>query len=102
MKSHTLQAAGIMAVLALTAIQACAQSTYEHYTFTTIAGAGGFESPQQTGTAARINGPTGVAVDSAGNLYVADSGKHAMRKLTQGGEITELTTIAGKSAIEDE
>ena len=70
-----------LALLALTVTQSLGQSTYEPYTFTTLAGGGGFVSPDQMGTAVRFNnGPTGVAVDSAGNLYVADFYFNTIRK----------------------
>ena len=55
---------------ALTAIQSLAQSAYEPYTFTTLAGGGGY-STNEAGSAARF-WPSAVAVDSAGNVYVAD------------------------------
>jgi DNA-binding beta-propeller fold protein YncE len=42
------------------------------YTFTTLAGNNGCGSADGTNSAARFNKPCGVAVDSAGNLYVAD------------------------------
>ena len=73
MKNPAFHVAGALVVLALTAIQGLAQSIYEPYTFTTLAGGGGFVSPDETGTAARFNTPGGVAVDSAGNVYVADT-----------------------------
>jgi trimeric autotransporter adhesin len=41
--------------------------------------------------ATKLNGPTGVAVDVAGNLYIADSGNNRIRKLTNGA----MTTVAG-------
>lgn len=41
---------------------------------------------------AQFNGPTGVCLDSQGNLYVADYGNHKIRKVDTSGMIT---TFAG-------
>jgi hypothetical protein len=70
-----------------------AQSTYEPYTFTTLAGNAGYGSADGTGSAARFWNPSGVAVDSAGSVYVADSKNHTMRKVTPVGVVT---TLAGR------
>jgi sugar lactone lactonase YvrE len=43
-------------------------------------------------TSAQLNHPTGVAVDSAGNLYIADTRNHRIRKVAPDGRIS---TIAG-------
>jgi sugar lactone lactonase YvrE len=59
-------------------------------TVTTLAGDGtpGFSNTEPI----RFNNPTGVAVDSAGNVYVADKFNHRIRKITPGGTVS---TIAG-------
>jgi len=52
------------------------------------------------GTAARFRGPSGVALDSLGNVYVADSNNHRIRKITKkvddaGDETWTVSTLAG-------
>jgi sugar lactone lactonase YvrE len=44
-------------------------------------------------TKAQLAGPNGIAVDSAGNLYIADTGNNRIRKVTTNGIIS---TVAGK------
>ena len=55
-------------------------------------GTGGFSGDGGPAVAARISGPTGVAVDGAGNLYIADRANHRIRRVDATGIIT---TIAG-------
>ena len=50
----------VLALSALTFTQGLAQSTYEPYTFTTVAGGGGFNSPDVPGTAVRFFVEKGV------------------------------------------
>ncbi len=47
------------------------------------------------GTTARFNSPAGLALDAAGNLYIADMGNHAIRKLTPQGLVV---TVAGNGS----
>src|ERR1035438_2037552 len=46
-------------------------------------------------TAALLNSPTGLAFDSAGNLYIADSSNHRIRKVSGGN----ITTVAGSGPV---
>jgi hypothetical protein len=62
---------------------------------TTLAGlAGSSGSADGTGSTARFNEPRGVAVDSSGNVYVADSGNATIRKVTPRGLVTTLAGLA--------
>ena len=63
---------------------------------TTIAGAAGmFGSADGSGSAARFNAPDGIAVDSSGNLYVADTLNSTIRKITSAGVVTTLAGTPG-------
>lgn len=61
---------------------------------TTVAGTGefGFSGDQGPATAARVSSPKGIALDSQGNLYIADTGNGRIRKVDTNGIIT---TVAG-------
>ncbi|MEO8596040.1 MAG: SMP-30/gluconolactonase/LRE family protein [Candidatus Solibacter sp.] len=67
----------------------------------TVAGTGtrGFTGDGGSAITARLNGPLGVAVDAGGNLYVADTGNEAIRKVTSGGTIS---TFAGTGTRGDQ
>jgi sugar lactone lactonase YvrE len=61
--------------------------------------AGGREGFQDgPGTAAAFHTPSALAFDHQGNLYVADTGNHAIRKVTKDGTVT---TLAGDGAPGD-
>jgi len=63
----------------------------EDLNITTIAGlAGSAGSTDGTGNSARFDNPSGVAVDGAGNIYVADSSNSTIRKITPTGVVTTL------------
>jgi streptogramin lyase len=87
--------------LAMATSSTGAQSTYEQYTFTTLAGGGGFITPDGTGGAERLWGPSGVAVDTNGNVYVGDQFNCTIRKVTPAGEVTTLAGLTGSSGSAD-
>jgi uncharacterized protein (TIGR03437 family) len=61
-------------------------------TITTVAGIGnsGYSGDGGPATNAQLNTPTGVALDSRGNLYIADAGNSVIRMVTAGGTITTI------------
>ena len=65
---------------------------------TTYAGTGtaGFLGDGGAATKALLNNPSGLALDTSGNLYVADSGNNCVRKIAPNGIIA---TFAGSAAI---
>jgi uncharacterized protein (TIGR03437 family) len=65
---------------------------------TTIAGNGfgGFSGDNGRASDARLAGPQGVAVDSAGNLYIADTGNNRIREVSNG----VITTVVGNGLAE--
>lgn len=69
---------------------------------TTLAGMPGTPgSADGPGTAARFNGPVGVAVDGAGNIYVSDELNDTIRKISPTGEVTTLAGTAGSAGSTD-
>jgi hypothetical protein len=73
-----------------------------NWVMTTLAG-----SPNLSGTNdgiganARFTYPEGVAVDSQGNVIVADSGNHTIRKITPAGNVTTLAGLGDQSGDAD-
>jgi uncharacterized protein (TIGR03437 family) len=65
----------------------------QQYTITTIAGnnTSGFSGDGAAATAAQLNQPGGIVVDSSGNIYFSDSGNHRVRKISNG----TISTFAG-------
>jgi sugar lactone lactonase YvrE len=68
----------------------------------TLAGATGSEgSANGAGSDARFNRPYGAAMDSASNLYVADSANDTIRKITSGGNVSTVAGLAGNQGSTD-
>lgn len=62
---------------------------------TTFAGSGTAGTGDGNGTAAQFSGPKGIAIDSSGTLYVADTNNYTIRKITPAGVVTTLAGVAG-------
>ncbi|WP_298926183.1 hypothetical protein [uncultured Ramlibacter sp.] len=54
-----------------------------------------------SGSAARFDNPQSVVADNAGNLYIADTMNHAVRKVTPGGEVSTLAGSAAEAGSRD-
>jgi len=53
------------------------------------------------GGSAQFSDPRGIAVDRAGNAYVADTGNHIIRKISPSGLVSNLAGLAGVAGNTD-
>ncbi len=67
---------------------------------TTVAGTGkaGFSGDGGPAVEAQFNGPGGIAVDTAGNVYIAEAGSHRIRRIDPAG-IIETVAGGGKKGV---
>lgn len=71
-------------------------------TVSTIAGSPGLTgTADANGGAARFNAPRGVTIDASGNLYVADTGNHAIRRIATNGDVTTFAGLPGIAGATD-
>jgi len=65
-------------------------------TFAGTAGSPGFSGDTKAATSATLNNPSAVAVDSSGNVYIADTGNNVIRQVNSSGIIN---TFAGNNSL---
>jgi len=65
-----------------------------------LAGCGAAKHRDGSGKDAAFHAPNGLAIDSEGTLYVADSGNHCVRRVTLAGEVTTLAGT-GQAAMSE-
>ena len=82
--------AAVSAALAVTALAAPA-TAQETNVWTTATVAGGNVNDGGPAASGWLHGPSGVALDASGNLYIADWGNHRIRKVNTAGVITTIT-----------
>lgn len=70
-------------------------------TVTLFAGSGSPGSADGTGTGASFNNIQGLGIDSEGNIYAADKGNNAIRKITSAGVVTTVTTNSALTSPTD-
>ena len=69
---------------------------------TTLAGSAGLSGGNDgTGAYALFSQPCGVAVDAAGNIYVADTGNSTIRRIAPAGTVTTVAGVAGIAGLGD-
>ena len=78
-------------------LTSCKGSESMVWVVSTFAGSGIANSANGTANTAQFDLPAGVAVDSSGNIYVADESNHRIRKITPADRIEDrmVSTIAG-------
>lgn len=97
------QFAALAITFLITQVAVSAQATRPDYVFSHWAGPadGSSGTADGTGSQARFNHPTGIAIDPSGNVYVSDMLNSTIRKITPDGTVTTLAGAAGQPGYAD-
>jgi sugar lactone lactonase YvrE len=96
------RAGACLATLALFQAALPGAARADSYNFQILAGNGStLDHTDGTGSGARFFSPTGAAVDTAGNIYIADVGDHTIRKVSPAGVVTTLAGVSGVAGSSD-
>lgn len=68
------------------------------YTFAGLKSGGYMDGSRET---ALFSSPGGLAYDTKGNVYIADTGNHVIRKVDKNGEVTTVAGVANKAGFAD-
>jgi uncharacterized protein (TIGR03437 family) len=96
-KLETRPPAAVFALIPLVCMLLAAGPAWSQNTITTLAGDGfsGYSGDGLQASSAALNHPRGIAIDSAGMIYIADVDNHRIRRVTPAGIIS---TFAGNGA----
>ncbi len=86
---------GNVSVIGITGTGNAPAVAFEAATITTVAGTGtaGYSGTSAPASTAQVSAPRGGVVDSGGNIYFADSGNNAIRRIDAASGV--ITTVAG-------
>ncbi|WP_438479089.1 immunoglobulin domain-containing protein [Oleiharenicola lentus] len=90
-----------LATSSVVAVCGLRAESFPVYRWSTIAGRSSVGSEDGVALSARFNAPHGLARDSAGNIYVADTDNHSIRKISTDGVVSTLAGSSGKSGSLD-
>ena len=91
----------LFAAIAAVSVPGQTSSSAPVFQWSTLAGRAGVGSEDGPATEARFNRPHGIALDLAGNLYVADTGNHTVRKIGPAGIVSTIAGMADQAGSAD-
>src|SRR4051812_38057140 len=99
--NHSAQLSIFVLLLCLSCGSIRAQN-YDSYFFSERAGVRDHQGSADGGAIwGQFNSPASTAVDAAGDIYVADAGNHAIRKITPAGMVITFAGLCGSSGNSD-